>query len=312
MISSAHKPLPLKSGVAASYIWVPENTQASLLEFLTQQFPEVTPQAWLGRIQQQEVCDQTGRALSATEPVKRGQCIYYYRELENEAIIPFQEQIVFEDEHLLVADKPHFLPVTPAGRYLRETLLCRLRHRTGNAELTPLHRLDRETAGLVLFAKQASDRGAYQALFRDEAIDKTYHAIAPDLSELSFPLEKQSRLEAADEFFLTREVAGPANSHTIIDKLAVRAGWALYELRPSTGKKHQLRVHMASLGAPLLHDGFYPIAQAAGSDDFTKPLQLLAKRLRFRDPLSQVWREFESLQNLTLPSAATNTWQAAS
>lgn len=304
-MSAPLAPLPLKFGVAPSYIWVPDGVTGNLLDFLLQQFPDVSREDWLKRIQRHEVREKSGLVLDAKAIIKRGQCIYYYRELENEAIIPFQEHIVYEDEHLLVADKPHFLAVTPAGQYLRETLLCRLRHRTGNAELTPLHRLDRETAGLVLFAKQACDRAAYQALFRDEAISKTYHAIAPDLSELSFPLHKESRLEAASEFFLTREVAGTPNSHTLIDKLAQQAGWALYELQPSTGKKHQLRVHMAMLGAPLLHDGFYPIARAAGSDDFAKPLQLLAKRLRFLDPVSQVWREFESQQNLTLPGLAT-------
>ncbi len=305
-------PLPLKFGVAPSYIWVDAGLASTLLDYLVQQFPDISASEWLSRIARGEVVDQSGHVLAANTKLSRGMCIYYYRELANEARIPFEEQIVYEDAHLLVADKPHFLPVTPAGQYLRETLLCRLRHRTGNAELTPLHRLDRETAGLVLFAKRAQDRGAYQALFRDEAIHKTYHAIATDLPDLSFPLNRHSRLEPAEEFFRTREVPGPANSHTQINKLAVRAGLALYELQPSTGKKHQLRVHMAMLGAPLLNDAFYPVAQAAGTADFTKPLQLLAKHLRFRDPLSQIWREFESLQNLTLPSAATNTGQATS
>ncbi len=296
-------PLPLKLGVAPSYLWIPEGINMALLDFLCQQFPDISAGQWLQRIARQEVSDQAGHRLQAGDTVKRGMCIYYYRELEHEPEIPFQEQIIYEDPHLLVADKPHFLPVTPAGQYLRETLLSRLRHRTGIAELSPLHRLDRETAGLVLFSKQASQRAAYQALFRDEAIAKTYHAIAADLSQLDFPIIRQSRLESADEFFLTREVAGPPNSTTLITKLHSQQAWALYELKPSTGKKHQLRVHMAALGAPLLNDSFYPVAQAANSCDFSKPLQLLAKTLSFQDPVTGARHEFSSLQSLTLPPA---------
>lgn len=231
--------------------------------------------------------------------------LYYYRALPREPVLPFKEQVLYQDAHLLVADKPHFMPVTPSGQYLQSTLLVRLRNRLDLPHLAPLHRIDRDTAGLVLFSVQPATRGAYHALFRDRLMHKTYLAVAPWRRGLEFPLVRHSRLEPGTPFFRTREVAGPANSETQIDVEEVQGAWARYRLHPVTGKRHQLRVHMAALGLPLRNDAFYPEVQDAPEGDHSRPLQLLAQRLQFTDPLSGTARMFESaLQLLPLPMAA--------
>ncbi|GGX12956.1 pseudouridine synthase [Undibacterium macrobrachii] len=295
---SSPAPLPTKNGISPSYIWLPEGQWESALAFLTQQFPAVSADVWRSRMAKLEVCDANGNYLHPHSPVQRGMCIFYYREIENEPTIPFQETILFEDAHLLVVDKPHFLAVIPGGQYLRETLLVRLKLQTNIEHLTPLHRLDRETAGVILFSKQIESRGAYQRLFQTRQIAKTYHALAPHLPQLTFPYLKQSRIEESDHFFKMHEVNGLANSETLINVLEHRGDIDLYELQPYTGKKHQLRLHMASLGVPILNDLFYPEALPTGSDDYTKPLKLLAKSIAFIDPLDKSKREFHSRQSL--------------
>ncbi len=291
-------PLPTRHGISPSYIWLPEGAWDDALTFLCQQFPDINKTRWLQRFEKQEIRASNGDILQPNSAVKRGMCIYYYREIEDEKTIPFQEKILFQDEHLLVADKPHFLAVTPGGDYLRETLLVRLKQKTGNEALSPLHRLDRETAGVILFSKQSKSRGAYQQLFQQRHINKIYHAVAPHLPELIFPLHKASRMIESDRFFLMREVPGIINAETDIAILKRRAKLTLYELRPSTGKKHQLRVHMASLGIPILNDNFYPTSLPSGSDDFSRPLQLLAKSIAFTDPITGEKRVFHSEQDL--------------
>lgn len=291
-------PLPTRDGISPSYIWLPEGQWQHALHFLCSHFPEVSEQIWLTRFAKHEVCTAEGIALTPNSPVKRGMCIYYYREVENEIAIPFQETILFQNEDLLVVDKPHFLPVTPGGNYLKETLLVRLKNSTGIDFLTPLHRLDRETAGVILLSCNPKTRGRYQALFQQNQIIKTYHAIAAFLPDLPTPYLKQSRLEESAQFFVMHEVEGEANTETLISIIERRGENALYQLQPKTGKKHQLRVHLASLGAPILNDRFYPQALPVGHDDFEKPLKLLAKRISFIDPHSQEHYHFESQLSL--------------
>jgi tRNA pseudouridine32 synthase/23S rRNA pseudouridine746 synthase len=216
--------------------------------------------------------------------------------------LPFQAQVLFEDEHLLVADKPHFMPVTPTGRYVQQSLLVQLKRQTGCADLVPLHRIDRETAGLVLLGKRLHERDAYHALFREQLIDKSYHAVAVHAPHLKLPLVHTSRLVPGEPFFRTQEVPGPANSETRIDLLHTDGLRALYALEPISGKRHQLRVHMNALGIPIEGDLFYPTVLRGpdAPEDFSQPLQLLAQSVRFTDPITGQAREWTSGLRLTL------------
>lgn len=294
----AQPPLPVRDGVAPSYLWLPEGRWNNLMHFLLEQFPDVSESTWRTRIAKREVRDANGMALNAESEAKRGMCIFYYRELEGETCIPFDEIILFQDEHLLVVDKPHFLPVTPSGRFLHETLLVRLKKKLGLEHLSPIHRLDRETAGVILFSLQPMTRGKYQAMFQQRTIAKTYHALAPHLPHLHFPHLHRSHMVEADQFFVMEEIPGISNSETLIDVIERRDALSLYELKPTTGKKHQLRVHLASLGAPIMNDAFYPKALPCKGDDFSTPLKLLAKSIAFDDPLSGKKRYFQSKRSL--------------
>ena len=245
-----------------------------------------------------DVFDESGSAIRHDQPYQPHQRLYYYREVPNEPHIPFEAVVLYEDEHLLVVDKPHFLPVVPSGGYLTQTVLVRLKSKLGLDDLVPIHRIDRDTAGLVMFSKQPATRAAYCALFSQHAVRKTYEAIAPWRSGLVFPLTRQSRITEAGHFMLQHEVDGPVNAITSIDLLEVRGALARYQLKPVTGQRHQLRVHMLALGLPLLNDGLYPTLTPEGQMDHAKPLQLLAKELAFKDPVMGQERHFVSQRHL--------------
>jgi tRNA pseudouridine32 synthase/23S rRNA pseudouridine746 synthase len=269
-----------------------------VLDFLAQRLPVVSRGEWRQRMEAGDVVDEFGAAVAPERAFERGIRLYYYRHLPAEPEIPFTETVLYQDEHLLVADKPHFLPVTPSGRYLHHTLLVRLKQRLGLPELSPLHRIDRDTAGLVLFSVQRATRGRYQALFRDRAIAKHYEAVAPWRADLVFPREHCSRMEESPQFFRMHEVPGEPNTQTQMEVLEAAGGWARYRLSPITGKRHQLRVHMAALGLPLRNDAFYPEVNDPPEGDFSHPLQLLARALAFTDPLTGESRYFESARAL--------------
>lgn len=265
-----------------------------MLEFLQQFFPEVGAATWLARMHKGEVVDAEGLRIMPDHGYRAGALIYYYRELEDETPVPFEEAILFQDEHLLVVDKPHFLPVIPSGRYLHETLLVRLKRKLQLEHLTPIHRLDRETAGVILFSHNPASRGDYQSLFHKREMNKVYEALAAPLPCRQLPLSHRSRMVAGEPFFRMREVSGEINAETYIEMLENRGEVALYRLRPVTGKKHQLRVHMAALGIPIINDGFYPELLSEKADDFSQPLQLLARSISFKDPYTGRERYFES------------------
>ena len=292
--------LPLRDGVGPSCVVLPSKGQGSMLDFLAHRLPGVQRSEWLQRMQAGDVVDERGVAVLPHRPFEGGIRLYYYRQLQSEPTLPFAETVLYQDEHLLVADKPHFMPVTPSGRYLQQTLLVRLKRRLDLPELSPLHRIDRDTAGLVLFSVQQRTRGAYQALFRDRQITKHYDAVAPWRPDVPFPRDHRSRLEESPQFFRMHEVPGDPNSHTRMQVLQVAGDWALYRLSPITGKRHQLRVHMAALGLPLRNDPFYPVVNDAPEGDYSRPLQLLARSLEFVDPLTRGPRVFESQQRLIL------------
>jgi len=296
-------PLPIRDGVGPSCVALPTGDWPTIAAFLVQRFAAIPRSTWEARIQAGEVVDEHGVPVTETRPFEPRLRIYYYRSLDAEPRVPFEERILFQDEHLLAVDKPHFLPVTPVGKYVQESLLVRLRRKLGIEDLAPLHRIDRETAGIVLFSVQRATRGVYSALFADRAITKQYEAIVHRTGDRMPPAVHRSRLEADDHFMRMREVAGEPNAETRIEVLSTGNGWAHLGLSPVTGRRHQLRVHCAALGMPILNDAIYPVLLPEGSDDFERPLQLLAKALRFRDPVSGVERSFTSPRSLASPLA---------
>lgn len=303
-------PIPMRDGVSASRVALCHGPWPTVLAFLAERMPQVTGEEWRLRMQSGDVCDDAGQALGADAAYPQGKgvqarCIYYFRHVQDEAAPQESEHILYEDEALLVADKPHFMAVTPGGPYVKHCLLSRLKRRTGCETLSPLHRIDRDTAGLVLFAKRSQDRHTYQALFREHRIHKHYHAIAPHPASVDLPHVRRSHLAEDSAFFRMREVRdAPANSETRIALLQSRADlpWALYGLEPVSGKRHQLRVHMAALGLPIAGDAFYPEVRrsAQDSDDLQHPLQLLAQRVAFVDPVTALPHIFESQRKLDM------------
>jgi tRNA pseudouridine32 synthase/23S rRNA pseudouridine746 synthase len=298
--------LPIVGGVGPSSQWLPAGDWKTVLEFLIDRYPGVESETWLSRMAHGEVVDEDGQRLNAESIYRAGACIFYYRELETEPQIPFSESIIYEDENLLVVDKPHFLPVVPAGRFLHETLLVRLRNQGHPDSIVPVHRLDRETAGIVLFSRNHETRGSFTALFRDRKVEKVYEAMAPALREsesLRLPTTRRSRIVRGEPFFRMREADGEPNAETSIELLERTGDVARYQLRPLTGKKHQLRVHMAALGIPILNDRLYPderfVPHSDLGDDFARPLKLLARSVAFEDPITGKSKYFESGRDLS-------------
>lgn len=302
---TVNAPLPIDAGIGPSSQWLPAGNWKTVLEFLVDHYPGVNRQTWISRMSKGEVVDEKGKHLIPESLYRAGACIFYYRELDQETLIPFSETIIYQDEHLLVVDKPHFLAVVPAGRFLRETLLARLRLQGQPDSLVPIHRLDRETAGLVLFSRNAKTRGNYTALFREHQVKKVYEALAslPSGPEtINLPITRRSRIVPGEPFFRMMEVSGLPNAETAIEFLEQNEGVARFNLRTRTGKKHQLRVHMAAIGYPILNDRLYPQAvfmpYADREDDFAKPLKLLARSIAFTDPVNGKERFFESSRGL--------------
>jgi tRNA pseudouridine32 synthase / 23S rRNA pseudouridine746 synthase len=277
---------------------LPPGPWPTVLAFLAARFKGVSQAQWQQRMQQGDVFDDSGAVLgphSAYTPQRR---LYYFRSLEAEPRIPFEAGVLWQDADLLVVDKPHFLPVVPSGKYLQETVLVRLKNALGLPDLVPIHRIDRDTAGLVLFSVNPATRDAYHALFRQRVVSKVYECIAPWNPALPWPIHRASRIAVSSHFMQQTEVAGEVNAITDITPLQVQGPWARYQLVPLTGQRHQLRVHMAALGLPLLHDGIYPQLTPEGSADYARPLQLLAQSLAFTDPVSGQLHQFKSQREL--------------
>lgn len=285
-------------GTPCSRLQLPRGAWATVFDALCERFPAIDRATWRNRFARGRVLDATGQPLGMDAAYRVGMEVRYFREVRDEPVIPFEAPLLHVDEHLVVVDKPHFLPVTPAGGFVRQTVLARLVEQLGNPELVPLHRIDRGTAGLVLFSANPATRSAYQALFRERHIRKQYEALAPPLPELVFPQVRRSRLVRGEPFFRMREVDGEANSESRIDVIERGVDAWRYALEPVTGRKHQLRVHMAALGAAIANEGFYPVLREEGADDYDRPLKLLARSLRFVDPLSGRERVFESRRRL--------------
>jgi tRNA pseudouridine32 synthase/23S rRNA pseudouridine746 synthase len=286
----------------------------TILEYLIIRFPHIDAQIWQQRMNDGKVHCHDKTLITTNTPFQPQLRVYYYREVKSEPTIPFKEIIIFQDEHILVAYKPHFLPVIPGGVFVNECLQTRLRRRTGTSSLQALHRLDRVTAGLVMFSVNPDSRHLYHQLFENRAIQKTYQAIANIHDKENLVGQEwivKNRIEHANPRFrmqvvktksggcnITKESGN--NSHSIIRCLAQNDQQRLFELMPITGKTHQLRVHMQTLGWPILNDKYYPVLQPLSADDFSAPLQLLATKLEFTDPITKQARCFVCSEALSL------------
>jgi tRNA pseudouridine32 synthase/23S rRNA pseudouridine746 synthase len=292
-------PLPLRDGVDATRLVVAaEEAGLPLLQVLTTRFPGT--EAYLaGEFAKAAVVGSDGAALGPGTVVGDRMAVWLYRELPVEAEVPFAMPILYGDERIVVVDKPHFLATMPRGSRVVQSALVRLRRQLGEPDLAPAHRLDRLTAGVLLFTRDKAVRGAYQQLFASGTARKTYRALAP-IVDRSWPVTVESRIEKTPGIMRAFEIPGPPNARSVIEfDGAHPAGPAgtvgRYTLRPHTGKTHQLRLHMAGLGAPILGDPLYPEQLPwRADDDFTDPLRLLAERLEFVDPIDGTEREFVS------------------
>jgi tRNA pseudouridine32 synthase/23S rRNA pseudouridine746 synthase len=272
----------------------------SLLDFLDTRFSGVGRENWRRRILSGSVWYDDGSAIT-TETAFRPQAkLLYFREVDHEEPIPFQETILYQDKHILVADKPHFLPVIPAGKYVNESLLYRLKRATGIDALSPIHRIDRDTAGVVIFSVDKTTRGLFQSLFLRRTVKKTYQAIADCQGPVSGrKWSIANRIIRGEPWFRMKIAAdGPVNARTTVHLVARNNNALLLRLEPATGKKHQLRLHICSLGWQIRNDRYYPHLYPDGPPDFNAPLQLLAKSISFIHPVTEKPVLFESEQSM--------------
>lgn len=301
-------PLPARDGVAASRLYLPPGPWPTLWDFFLERFPYIQRDVLRARLDRGDIVDVQGRVQSATEPYRPHQWLWYYREVSGEVPLPFDIPIIYADDNLVVADKPHFMATTPGGRHLQETALVRLRKALDLPDLSPVHRLDRDTAGVVMFCVDPALRGRYQSLFQQREVIKEYEAVALWRDDLRLPLDYRSRLVDSDEDFRMLETPGVANSETRLELIGMLDdGLAHYRLLPLSGRKHQLRVHMSALGMPILNDEMYPALLPRRADgDFSKPLQLLARSLSFTDPVTGEPRVFRSTRELEMTAVSSS------
>lgn len=291
-------PLPQRNGLDPARLRLPvDGTWATVRDHLVQRLHRLEA-AYIDDMITAGRFVTTSGAVAVDTPYVPGEFVWFHRDLPDEVPVPFDIGIVYRDDDLVVADKPHFLATIPRGKHVMQTALVRLRDELGLPELSPVHRLDRVTAGLLMFTVRRELRGRYQNLFRDRVVHKEYEAIAPHDPQLTLPRTVRSRIVKRREVVTAEEVPGEPNAETYVELVEARDGVGRYRLVPATGRTHQLRVHLSSLGVPIMGDSFYPVTYETALDDFRNPLQLLAKVLEFTDPLTGRRRRFESGRTL--------------
>ncbi|MEU7075856.1 RluA family pseudouridine synthase [Streptomyces narbonensis] len=290
-------PLPQRDGIDPVRVRLPDDPGgewATVREHLLDRYAAAVGAGRVEEMLRQGRFVGVDGPVTGDEPYTVGRYLWFHRDFPAEVPVPFEIGIVHRDERILVVDKPHFLATMPRGRHVTETATARLRRELGLPRLQPAHRLDRLTAGLVLFVVREEDRGAYQTLFRDRLVRKEYEAVAPYDPAVELPVTVRSRIEKERGVMAAREVPGEPNSESRVELLRHAGGLGWYRLTPVTGRTHQLRVHMNALGLPILHDPVYPVVRADGPEDFSRPLQLLARTLEFTDPFTGDEVRFES------------------
>jgi tRNA pseudouridine32 synthase / 23S rRNA pseudouridine746 synthase len=308
------QPLPVRDGLNATRVVLPENGDGSdgaprwesVLDHLIHRFPD--DEARLReKVAAGEVVDHLGRPISAATAYEQHGRYFLYRDPPVETRVPFEIEILYQDDDLLVVDKPHFLASIPRGAFIAESALVRLRRDLDLPELSPAHRLDRVTAGVLVLTVRPEVRGPYQTLFAERRVTKVYEAVAGVDPDLDLPRVVRSRIHKERGIMRAFEVPGEPNSESLVELVDTRDAVerpgvpgriGLYRLTPHTGKTHQLRLHMNSLGLPILHDNFYPTFYDVRPDDFTRPLQLVSRSIEFVDPLSGRTRRFETARPL--------------
>lgn len=296
-------PLPIRDGITASRLYFPKGSWRYLIDFLIERFPHLPVPIIQERLRQGDMVDANGKPYHALSRYTAESWGWYYRKVEDEIKVPFSIDILYQDDVLVAVDKPHFLATTPGGRYLHETVLIRLRKQLNDFSISPIHRLDRDTAGVILLCKQARYRGAYQSLFQSRQVQKTYECIAPFKEDICFPLLRESYIEKSASYFTMqeRQPLGERvpNSATHIALIKHNKEHGHYVLCPLSGKKHQLRVHMSGLGLAIYNDESYPfLLPYRDEGNFENPLQLLARSIAFTDPVTKEQRYFESNRQL--------------
>lgn len=300
-------PLPFRDGLAPLRIRLPHTEHPrtehphtehlrTTLEYLQRAHPD---DRWQEKMASGEVLDERGRAYGVDTPYRAGAFVYFYRVPAPEVPVPFEMDVLYADERIVVVDKPHFLATIPRGRHVTETATVRLRRLLDNPDITPAHRLDRATAGVLLFTTAPAYRRPYQDLFATGAAIKEYEALAGYDAALSFPRTIESRIVKEHGVMIAREEPGEPNSETYVELIGRAGDGARYRLVPRTGKTHQLRLHLSSAGIPIVGDPYYPTFTSVAADDFGSPLQLLARSLTFDDPFSGERRTFVSRRELT-------------
>ncbi|MFD8814230.1 RluA family pseudouridine synthase [Streptomyces sp. NPDC059627] len=293
-------PLPQRQGVDPVRIRLPFSGEwGTVGDYLVARLSGAAPGVVVEMLDSGSVVDTDGHPVPADTPYSPGRYLFFHRDLPPEVPVPFPLEIVHRDAHLVVADKPHFLATTPRGSHVVETALARLRRELGIPELGSAHRLDRLTAGLVLFVVRPGERGAYQTLFSERRVRKEYEAIAPYDPTLAVPRTVRSRILKERGVPAAREIEGEPNAETLVELVERRGDLGRYRLTPHTGQTHQLRVHMSALGVPILGDPLYPVVTGPVPDgDFRRPLQLLARSLEFTDPVTGVEHRLRSGRTL--------------
>ncbi|MFE7420531.1 pseudouridine synthase [Rhodococcus sp. NPDC057529] len=294
----AGAPLPVRNGLGPDRIRMPAGLGAkTVAEFLVETYPDERAH-WLSLIDGGEVVDEHGRVVDRGTRYAPTRFVYFYRDPAPEIPVPFEIDILHRDDQLVVIDKPHFLATIPRGAHITETAVVRLRRTLDLPDLTPAHRLDRMTAGVLVFLIRPEDRRAYQELFVSQQVTKEYEAVAGHDPALEFPRTIRSRIVKEHGIMTATEEPGEPNSETVVDLIETRDGRARYRLLPKTGRTHQLRLHMSSLGLPIEGDNYYPDFRRSEPGDFSTPLRLLARAIEFTDPRSGGVRRFESRRTL--------------